>query len=47
MDDLYLQMSLVISETVGSLKLACGELMGNVGRGCREGVELFEAVSVW
>ena len=43
MDDLDLRMSLVISETVGSLKLVSGELMENVGR---EGVELFDAVSV-
>ena len=46
-DDLDLQMSTVISETVGSLKLAFGEMIENVGRDCRAGVELFEAVSVW
>ena len=40
-------MSLVILETVGSLKLVSGELMENVGSKCREGVELFEAVHVW
>ena len=31
-DDLDLKMSLVILETVGSLKLASGELMENVSR---------------
>ena len=46
-DDLDLKMSLVISETAGSLKLASGELMENVGSECRESVELFEAVNVW
>ena len=46
-DDLDLKMSPVISETVGSLKLASGELTENGGREFREGVELFEAVSVW
>ena len=46
-DDLDLMTTPVILEAVGSLKLASGELMENVGRECREGVELFEAVSVW
>ena len=46
MDDLDLKMSPVISETVGSLKLASGELTENGGGEFREGVELFEAVSV-
>ena len=44
---MYLRISLVISETVDSLKLASGELMENVGRECREGVELFEVINVW
>ena len=35
------------SETVGSMKLASGELKENVGKECREDAELFEAVSVW
>ena len=42
MDDLDLKMSLVILETDGGLKLASGELMENVGRECREGVEYFK-----
>ena len=37
----------VISETVGSMKLASGELKEDVGQECREDAELFVAVSVW
>ena len=47
MYDLDLKKSPVISETVGCLKLTSRKLTQNVGRECREDVELFEAVSVW